>query len=240
MRSHSRMQGSTRFRFITLRKFSIMNSRLIQLAKKPFAIALVSALSLIGCGGETSKTDAQGNLKIKVNTPHDIAQESADNYDDNLNGVITGKTLKRWITDWEANCPTGIKGKLVILQQSAGPAGFEFIKPNNTNVFPYLESGWREPRSNRVMEIAGILINGPSVDNLIRKYGIDVKNDLIVCAQGTGGNAAMNQGRCWYTFRYWGVDAQNIRMSHQPQARYLLNQQIFPRAHRDLLKLTVE
>ena len=120
-----------------------MNSRLIQLAKKPFAIALVSALSLglIGCGGEASKTDAQGNLKIKVNTPHDIAQESADNYDDNLNGVITGKTLKRWIIDWEANRPTGIKGNLIILQQSAGPAGFEFIKPNNTNIFTYLESG---------------------------------------------------------------------------------------------------
>jgi 3-mercaptopyruvate sulfurtransferase SseA len=186
--------------------------RLIQLAKKPIAIALVSVVSLglFGCGGEASKTDAQGNIKIKVNTPQDIAQESADNYDDNVNGVITGKTLKSWINDWEANRPSGIKGKLVILQQTQGPADYEFIKPNNTNVFTYLESGWRQPRSNGVTEIAGIVINGQNTDALIRKYGIDVKNDLIVCAQGTGGNSAMDQGRCWYTFRYWGVDAKNL------------------------------
>jgi len=54
------------------------------------------------------------------------------------------------------------------------------------------------------------VISGPTTDKLIRRYGIDVKNDLIVCAQGTGGNAAMDQGRCWYTFRYWGVDKKNL------------------------------
>lgn len=186
--------------------------RLSKLASVPLTLALVSAVSLglAGCGGEASKTDAQGNAKIKVNTPHTITQESAENYDDNLNGLITGKTLKSWIDNWDANRPAGIKGKLVILQQTKGPVGFEFIKPNNTNVFTYLENGWREARDNGVTIVDGMVIGGESTDALIRKYGIDVKNDMIVCAQGTGGSAAMDQGRCWYTFRYWGVDSKNL------------------------------
>ncbi len=169
-------------------------------------------LTLAGCGGESSDANRSPNpgASLRVNTPQDIAQESAENYDDNVNGLVTGRTLKRWISDWERNRPVGITGKLVILQQTKGPAGYEFIKPDNRNVFTYLENGWREARFNGVTEIAGIVLSGPSVDRLIRKYGIDVERDLIVCAQGTGGNAAMDQGRCWYTFRYWGVDAKNL------------------------------
>ncbi len=180
--------------------------------------ALALTMVLAGCGAETSKAPAQETPppaetpkpEFVVNKPQDIAQESAENYDDNVNGLITGKTLKRWISNWEQEKPEGISGKLVILQVSQGPAGFEFIKPDNRQVFTYLERGWRESRSNGVTEISGIVISGPSTDKLIRRYGIDVKNDLIVCAQGTGGNAAMDQGRCWYTFRYWGVDQKNL------------------------------
>lgn len=178
-------------------------------------LAIALNLTLVSCGGERSNDDStttppEPTPSLVVNTPQDIAQESAENYDDNLNGLITGKTLKRWVSDWEKERPAGITGKLVILQATKGPAGYEFIKPDNAQVFTYLENSWRESRSNGVTEIAGIVISGPTTDKLIRRYGIDVNNDLIVCAQGTGGNAAMDQGRCWYTFRYWGVDKKNL------------------------------
>lgn len=174
---------------------------------------MVSTLLLTGCigGEESSDANKAATASITVNTPASIAQESADDYDDNVNGLVTGKTLKRWIDDWEANRPAGITGKLVILQQTKDDAGYEFIKPDNVNVFTYLtKDEWREPRANGVTEIAGIVISGPSIDKLLRKYGIDVKKDMIVCAQGKGGSAAMEQGRCWYTFRYWGVDKKNL------------------------------
>jgi 3-mercaptopyruvate sulfurtransferase SseA len=185
-------------------------------AATPVALlAITLNLTLASCGGERSKDDASPvtpapTPRLVVNTPQDITQESAENYDDNLNGLISGKTLKRWVSNWEKERPAGITGKLVILQATRGPSGFEFIKPDNKHVFTYLENNWRESRTNGVTEIAGIVISGPTTDKLIRRYGIDVKNDLIVCAQGTGGNAAMDQGRCWYTFRYWGVDKKNL------------------------------
>jgi 3-mercaptopyruvate sulfurtransferase SseA len=194
-----------------------MKSTAHSIRKRPLIATLLITLGLglSGCGGEASKdkdaaqTPAPGT-QLKVNTPADIAQESAENYDDNVNGVITGKTLERWIGNWEKERPQGITGKLVIFQATKGRAGFEFIKPDNTNVFTYLENSWREPRFNGVTEIEGIVISGETTDALVRRYGIDLKNDLILCAQGTGGSAAMDQGRCWYTFRYWGVDAKNL------------------------------
>lgn len=174
--------------------------------------ALLSSLFLAACGGERqAPADGDPAAAIKVNTPAQIAQESAENYDDNLNGLITGKTLKRWKDNWEQERPAGITGKLVIFQQAQGVAGKRFIKPDNDNVFTYREAEWRESRSNGVIEIEGIVLSGAKVDQLLRRYAIDPRKDLIVCAQGVGGGSnAMNMGRCWYTFRYWGVDSRHL------------------------------
>jgi hypothetical protein len=65
--------------------------------------------------------------KITVNTPQEIAQASADDYNENLNGLITASTLKRWIADWNTNRPAGV-GKLIIFQATVGPTGAEYIK----------------------------------------------------------------------------------------------------------------
>jgi len=182
---------------------------------KPISIALLTllsaaVLSMTGCGGERSDANKTG---IKVNTPAQITNVSKDNYDDNVNGLITHKTLKGWLDNWDANKPKGINGKLVIIQQTDGETGKEFIKPNNKNVFTYTDSGWLEPRNNGLMNIGEIVLSGSSVDLLIRKYGIDVNNDMIVCAQGAKAGATgayMNQGRCWFTFSYWGVPQNQI------------------------------
>lgn len=181
---------------------------------KPFTKLLlillpVTALILSGCGGERSEAKT-GSLS--KSTPAQITNVSKDNYDDNVNGLITHNTLKKWLDNWEENKPAGINGKLVILQQGKGQTtGAEFIKPNNKNTFTYVDSGWLETRNNGVMNIPSIVLSGPSIDRLIRKYGIDVNNDMIVCSQGAGSNGAyMNQGRCWFTFSYWGVEQKNL------------------------------
>jgi|GEM_PF-493570 len=170
----------------------------------------VTALILSGCGGERSEAKT-GSLS--KSTPAQITNVSKDNYDDNVNGLITYKTLKGWLDNWQQNKPAGINGKLVIIQQQIGDTGFEFIKPNNETSFTYVQGSWLETRNNGVMNIGEIVLSGPSIDGLIRKYGIDVNNDMIVCAQGGKANANgayMNQGRCWFTFSYWGVEQKNL------------------------------
>jgi 3-mercaptopyruvate sulfurtransferase SseA len=170
------------------------------------------SLALTGCGTENDMaTTTTTTSSVAIVT--DIPQESADDYNLNVNGLITGDTLKSWITNWTVNRPAGITGKLVILQTSAGGAGFEYIKPDGTNVFTYLvgSSEWIETRSNGVVETVSMVPSGRSVDTFLAKYGINPAVDMIVCAQGTGGaSQAMSAGRCWYMFRYWGTPKEHL------------------------------
>lgn len=169
-----------------------------------------SALILSGCGDERKKSVTSSD-ELTVQQPAQIVNESQENYDDNINGLITHKTLSKWLENWEANRPAGVTGKLIILQQAEGPEGAKFIKPNNKSTFTYVENGWLESRSNGLAYIPSIIISGPTVDSLVKRYGIDLENDMIVCAQGAGSTGVyMNQGRCWFTFSYWGVDQSRI------------------------------
>lgn len=175
------------------------------------AVALISVLQGCGGGGATDTTSIAS--KIVVNSPAALAQESADNYDNNVNGIITGATLKRWMSDWATQRPAGITGKLIIFQATVGPAGAEYIKPNGTTVFTYLSpsSEWIQTRSNGVIETQSMVPDGATMDALFKKYNIDPKKDMIVAAMGTGSNPnAMAQGRIWYALRYWGLDKVNL------------------------------
>jgi 3-mercaptopyruvate sulfurtransferase SseA len=169
------------------------------------------AMMLAGCVGSEDTSSAAS--QITVNSAAGIAQESAVNYDDNENGLVSGATLKRWKDDWTNERPAGITGKLVILQVSAGPAGSEYILPDGVNVFTYLapSAEWTQTRSNGVITTQSMVLDGPGVDALLKLYNIDPTADMIVCAQGTGSTGnAMAQGRCWYTLRYWGVDKAHL------------------------------
>lgn len=176
------------------------------------AAVLASSILLGGCGGGGGNDTVNG-VKFKVNTPAEIAQTSADDYNNNVNGVITGATLKRWMDDWGNNRPTGITGKLVILQAAKGETGFEHIKPNGNNVFSYLESTWGMTRNNGVIETVSMVLDGSTIDSYLKKYDINPDKDMIVCAQGTGSTSnAMGMGRCWYNLRYWGIDKNHLAL----------------------------
>jgi hypothetical protein len=189
------------------------------------ACALALVLSLQGCGGGGEDTSQTENLILAtpaaVNTPQDMANEhlaeSHDDYNDNLSGLITASTLKRWKDDWVNQRPAHITGKLVILQVTDGPTVngvvATYIKPDNTNVFTYKTSSgeWTETRDNGVTVTVTMVASGPKMDTSFNKYNIDPTKDMIVIAQGAGsyGNP-MSTGRIWYAMRYWGVDTRHL------------------------------
>lgn len=176
--------------------------------------ALAVAMGLQGCGGGGGGEDKSSTAsQIVVNTPAMLAQVSDDNYDNNVNGLITAATLKRWKDDWANQRPAGVTGKLIIFQVAAGPAGAEYIKPNGTDVFTYLSpsSEWTQVRTNGVIETIQVVPDGATMDALFKKYNVDPTKDMIVAAMGTGSNPnAMSQGRIWYALRYWGMDKKNL------------------------------
>lgn len=177
------------------------------------ASSMIIALALAGCKG-SEDTSARVPAAANINSPAQIAQASAADYDANVNGLITGTTLKSWLDDWETNRPAGITGRLIILQTNAGAAGYEYIKPVPQQVFTYtinVGDELAEPRSNGVVETVTMVASGPKMDEFLKKYDIDPRRDMIVCGMGSGSTgAAMQQGRCWYTLRYWGTDSTHL------------------------------
>ena len=180
--------------------------------------AVAAGLILAGCGGGGGGDSSSGTVngvKFTVNAPAQIAQASADDYNNNVNGIITAATLKRWKDNWTANRPAGITGKLIIFQVTVGPAGAEYLKANGTDAFTYLSpsSEWIQTRNNGVIETQSMVPDGTQMDGLMKKYNIDPTKDMIVVAMGTGSNPnAMGQGRVWYALRYWGVDKANLAL----------------------------
>lgn len=179
--------------------------------------ALMSGSLLIGCGGGggggSSNKGTVSGVTYAINSPAQIAQESAADYNDNVNGLITATTLKRWMTDWTNNRPAGISGKLIIFQVASGPVGSEYIKPDGVNVFTYLSGSaeWTQTRNNGVIETPTMVPDGATMDGLFKKYNIDPTKDMIVAAMGNGSTTnAMAQGRIWYALRYWGVDKTHL------------------------------
>ena len=101
----------------------------------------------------------------------------------------------------------------MVLQTSAGEAGFEYISPNGTDVLTYVvgSSEWVETRSNGVTETVSMVPSGRAMDTFLSKYGVNPTRDMIVCAAGTAGaGQMMRAGRCWYMLRYWGTAKEHL------------------------------
>jgi len=212
-------------------------------ARGTVAVLAACGLALAGCGEEDS--DAGNPAAQTVNSPAQIAQVSADDYNDNENGLITAQTLMHWIDDWENNRPDAIDGRLVVLQLSRGPdyteeeddedgegddgyaAGVEegdaapeaggnlsYITPKpEEGVLSYtIDPGLLvQSRTNGVIETVSMVPDGPTMDEILKAYGLDPTRDMIVWAIGEGGNGmVMRQGRGWYMMRYWGTPKENL------------------------------
>lgn len=191
----------------------------------PMLLMLVALVAGCGSGSEDRNNGSIITaVAIRSNSPADITNVSADDYNNNVNGLITGKTLKRWKDDWLNQRPAGITGKLVILQVTAGetvstgtpPAitgQYSYFQSNNLNVFTYLAASaeWVKTRSNGVISTPSIVLDGPGIDAQLKKYDIDPLNDMIVVAQGAASSGnVMSQGRAWLALQYWGVDPKHL------------------------------
>jgi thiosulfate/3-mercaptopyruvate sulfurtransferase len=208
-----------------LMKKKLIGNWSIALQARGLMFATLAAVTMLGaaCGGGQDSTyntvlDSTGTTAtpITVNTPAAIAQESADDYNTNVNGLITATTLQSWIDDWAANRPAGITGRLVILQVSNGPANMSYITPNPAaGVLTYSIASSRlvETRTNGVIETQSMVPEGANMDKFFQDFALDPSKDMLVCAMGTGSTGNnMSMGRCWYMLRYWGVPSTHLAL----------------------------
>lgn len=145
--------------------------------------------------------------QVKVNTATDLVNESADDYNQNNWGLITGQTLNRFVSDWQANKPSHITGNLIILQtdvankaNGGSEAWNPYVKSDAAKgVYVYALNDYKPTslpsggfRFNQTRD-SGLFsnsvryqANGEFIDDWLNTYGINPAKDLIVFAVGTG------------------------------------------------------
>ncbi len=139
---------------------------------------------------------------LKVNTVTELANESNDDYSKNDFGLIEASKLESWVSNWPANKPAGITGKLIILQTDAANryetgAKSPYVRPDEAKgVYVYLlddyqTAGTTNFRFNQTRD-SGLVknsvryqANGAFVDEWLKAFGINLATDLVVFAVGT-------------------------------------------------------
>lgn len=167
--------------------------------------------------GLLALAQSQTTAPLPVRSTSELAWESNDDYNQNQFGLITTATLERWVSDWNANRPIGISGKLVILQNGDVAGGVGVIQGNGQNVVGYsfdlanATDSFLQTRNNGVVDTVSIIPDGPRMDQVLNRYGIDPVNDLIVLASSANNeNHYMTTLRAFYSLYYWGVDKRNL------------------------------
>jgi 3-mercaptopyruvate sulfurtransferase SseA len=167
--------------------------------------------------GSAGDGGPEGGTPVTVSAPADLPDVSADDYKDNVHGIITGDTLKRWIADWTANRPAGVTGKLVVLQIVPGvAASVVHVAEKGTTVASYVvpASELTQVRDNGLSRIEAEIPNGTAADAFLKKYGIDAVNDYVVLTfeqlADTQNSIVQSVGRAWLLLRYWGYAKERI------------------------------
>ncbi len=158
---------------------------------------------------------------FRVNTADSLAVASSADYNDNRNGLVTGRTLSSLATNWNTQKPAGITGKLIILQIQAGQASGKYVPTNtSTGVYSYLvnppssateSSIFGQTRNNGLVDTETMVPTLTVLEAFLSSFGINPNQDLVILAMdSTSATNFFQVFRAYYALRYWGMERRNI------------------------------
>ncbi len=165
-------------------------------------LALVSALALTfqGCGG--------GGGTSSYNPPSSAS----------TGVVVDAATVKSWVDGGQVN-GTGYN-KVVILDlgtsadYSAGHIpGAQWVDSNSLY----------ENRNEGVLTDVNMVLDGPTMDALVQKYGIDQNTTIVFTSSDPTAKSVSpywTVGRAYWTFRYWGFSKDRLKILNGLDAAY--------------------
>ncbi|MEJ2685479.1 MAG: selenite/tellurite reduction operon rhodanese-like protein ExtH [Candidatus Sulfobium sp.] len=164
-------------------------------------LVLALALVLPGCGGGggTASYDSPSTTSTGV--------------------VVNAETVKNWVDSGKVN-GTGYD-RVVILDIDTSSDGYA------TGHIPGAQHlSWGsliENRDGGVLEDVNMVLDGPTMDALIKKYGIDGNTTIVFTStRSTATNIAAYWfvGRAYWTFRYWGFPKDRLKVLNGLDAAY--------------------
>lgn len=157
-----------------------------------FGTVMIAALTLWGCG-----TSSYDDPNASITTTKTAS------------ALIDAATLKQWMDEGKLNSTDPAARDRVVVVTVATAAQY------NTQHIPgslLLDSGTElnMTRLEGVAPISTMVMDGPSIDALIKRLCIN-KNTTIVFAASKGQNA-LNPARAYFTFRYWGFPKERLKV----------------------------
>ncbi len=198
--------------------------------------SVVALVAFAACG--PSQPGADGGVTPEPSLPTAIApaqltNTSAADYAHNRWGLIEAGTLQAYATSWATVDSAGegavangrpahlsTDARLVVLQINAAnrAAGENYVPSNPAgNVYVYELDAFRFNETRDTGLISNSVryqASGPTTDDWLSRYGIDLSRDFIVFAQGenTANSGAYFQeiDRAIYWLSYWGADLKRL------------------------------
>ncbi|PJZ26498.1 sulfurtransferase [Leptospira hartskeerlii] len=154
---------------------------------------------------------------VQVFETSQLLSVSNDDYNNNTYGLITASTLESWRTNWAANHPSAISGRLIIFQISGGALSGSYVRPEmGVRVYGITATStdytfFGQTRFNGLIDTETIVPEGKNIDVFLKRFGVNPATDLIVLAQDvpSDGNLMLTL-RSWYTLYYWGLERTHL------------------------------
>jgi 3-mercaptopyruvate sulfurtransferase SseA len=118
-----------------------------------------------------------------------------------ISSLLSPQQLKAWID----NGYRDERGNRVVIFDGSSPANYNAGHiPGSYNVS--FNTDFTKTRSDGPMMVALMVADGPQMDGLVQKYGIDGNTTVVVFT----GDAMIWSARGYWTFRYWGFPQNRL------------------------------
>jgi len=159
-------------------------------------------------------------------------------YRNNKAGLVNATQAAKWINDWEANKPSGINGRLFIMQVGLLPGATPFIKHDDVNVYTFDRTAGctttGDIRNDGVSDIPMPIFSGgmTGMDGAFWAYDINPLEDmlLVVVASDEPKNMALATRFLW-TMNYWGMKSDHVAIMNGT-AMYTFDPELNPKIKR--------
>jgi 3-mercaptopyruvate sulfurtransferase SseA len=155
-------------------------------------ILMIATLTIVGCGVDSYKDPAASITTTKTET-----------------SLIEAATLKQWMDEGKVNSTDPANRDKVVIVTVASAAQYAAQHIPGALL---MDSG-SEATMTRMDGLAPIsteVLDGPSVDALVSKLGIDEHTTVVFSASKN--QNALNPARAYFTFRYWGFPKERLKI----------------------------
>ncbi|MBF0646223.1 selenite/tellurite reduction operon rhodanese-like protein ExtH [Desulfuromonas acetoxidans] len=171
------------------------------------AAVVLSCFILTACGGGGGGSDSYDKATTVTNDP---VEELA-----NTSVLITPEILKGWMDAGLVNNEDSFNGRVVILSLEATSETVEgevvteaYPSTHIPGAFPW-GSVQSQTRLDGLAEAPYMVVDGPTMDSILERCGIDENTTIVLTYAGSG---VMSATRDYGYLRYWGFPKEKIKV----------------------------